>query len=101
MRARVARRAPGLAVRADAVGVVSILGDSAGSALAAGWRDGADVRVRFAAAGHDAGEIDLLMGEVEALYCAGPAGGAGVGGASRRALRAPPALSSATSCGRR
>ncbi|MFL5112381.1 MAG: acyclic terpene utilization AtuA family protein, partial [Microvirga sp.] len=78
VRARVARRAPGLAVRADAVGLVSILGDSAGSALAAGWRDGADVRVRFAAAGHDAGEIDLLMGEVEALYCAGPAGGAGV-----------------------
>jgi hypothetical protein len=78
VRARVARRAPGLAIRADAVGVVSILGDSAGSALAAGWRDGADVRVRFAAAGHDADEIDLLMGEVEALYCAGPAGGAGV-----------------------
>src|SRR3954453_2678806 len=78
VRARVARRAPGLAVRADAVGVVSILGDSAGGALAAGWRDGADVRVRFAAAGHDAGEIELVMGEVEALYCAGPAGGAGV-----------------------
>ena len=39
VKARVARRAPGLAVRADAVGVVSILGDSAGSALAAGWRD--------------------------------------------------------------
>src|SRR5215207_2147840 len=68
VKARVARRAPGLAVRADAVGMVSILGDSAGSALDAGWRDGADVRVRFAAAGHDAGEIDLLMGEVEALY---------------------------------
>jgi hypothetical protein len=78
VQARVARRAPGLAIRADAVGVVSILGDSAGSVLAAGWRDGADVRVRFAAAGHDADEIDLLMGEVEALYCAGPAGGAGV-----------------------
>src|SRR3954468_17740593 len=94
VRARVARRAPGLAVRADAVGVVSILGDSAGGALAAGWRDGTDVRVRFAAAGHDAGEIDLLMGEVEALYCAGPPGGeggalfcagpAGGGGARRR-----------------
>src|SRR5215211_6049107 len=40
VQARVARRAPGLAIRADAVGVVSILGDSAGSALAAGWRDG-------------------------------------------------------------
>ncbi|HEX8166829.1 MAG TPA: hypothetical protein VF601_13705, partial [Beijerinckiaceae bacterium] len=34
--------------------------------------------VRFAAKGHDASGIDMLMGEVEALYCAGPAGGAGV-----------------------
>jgi hypothetical protein len=78
VKARVARRAPGLAVRADAVGVVSSLGDTAGSALETGWRDAADVRVRFAAAGHDAREIELMMGEVEALYCAGPAGGAGV-----------------------
>jgi hypothetical protein len=78
VKARIARRAPGLEVRADAIGVVSILGDSAGSALAAGWRDADDVRVRFAAQGSDAGEIDLLMAEVEALYCAGPAGGAGV-----------------------
>ena len=78
VKARIARRAPGLQVRADATGVVSILGDSGGGELAAGWRDARDVRVRFAAKGDDAGEIELLMGEVEALYCAGPAGGAGV-----------------------
>jgi hypothetical protein len=78
VKARIARRAPGLKVRADAIGVVSILGDSAGGELASGWREAQDVRVRFAAAGHDPVEIELLMGEVEALYCAGPAGGAGV-----------------------
>jgi Acyclic terpene utilisation family protein AtuA len=78
VKARIARRAPGLQVRADAIGIISILGDSAGGDLAAGWREARDVRVRFAAQGHDAGEIDILMGEVEALYCAGPAGGAGV-----------------------
>jgi hypothetical protein len=78
VKARIARRAPGLNVRADAIGVVSILGDSAGGELASGWHEAQDVRVRFAAAGHDPVEIELLMGEVEALYCAGPAGGAGV-----------------------
>jgi hypothetical protein len=78
VKARMARRAPELQVRADAIGLVSILGDSAGSELASSWHDATDVRVRFAAQGHEAGEIDLLMGEVEALYCAGPAGGAGV-----------------------
>jgi hypothetical protein len=67
VKARVARRAPKLQVRADAIGLVSILGDSAGSTLMAGWREADDVRVRFAAKGCDAGEIDVLMGEVEAL----------------------------------
>jgi hypothetical protein len=78
VRARIARRAPKLEVRADAIGIVSILGDSAGGELAAGWHEAQDVRVRFAAKGRDAAEIEMLMGEVEALYCAGPAGGAGV-----------------------
>ncbi|HEX8164941.1 MAG TPA: acyclic terpene utilization AtuA family protein, partial [Beijerinckiaceae bacterium] len=52
VKARIARRAPGLQVRADAIGVVSVLGDSAGGELASGWRDTEDVRVRFAAKGH-------------------------------------------------
>ena len=38
----------------------------------------ADVRLRFAAQSANAAEVELLLDEVEALYCAGPAGGAGV-----------------------
>jgi Acyclic terpene utilisation family protein AtuA len=78
VKARIARRAPSLEVRADAIGAISILGDSAGGELARGWRETEDLRVRFAAKGKDRAAIDLLLGEVEALYCAGPAGGAGV-----------------------
>lgn len=78
VKARIARRAPSLEVRADAIGVISILGDSAGGELARGWRETEDLRVRFAAKSKDRAAIDLLLGEVEALYCAGPAGGAGV-----------------------
>jgi hypothetical protein len=36
------------------------------------------VRVRFAAQAHDPRPIDELLHEVEALLCAGPAGGGGV-----------------------
>lgn len=51
VRSRMERRAPGLEIRADAVGVVSLFGDSAGRELAAGWSGTPinDVRVRFAA----------------------------------------------------
>jgi hypothetical protein len=48
------------------------------------------VRLRFAAQSLNAAEIECLLDEVEALYCAGPAGGAGV----RR--RVTPRLSSAS-----
>ena len=72
------RRAPGLVFRVDAVGVVSVLG-GAGDALARPWAsDPGDVRLRFAAQSKIAAEVELLLDEVEALYCAGPAGGAGV-----------------------
>ena len=75
---RMNRRAPGLVFRVDAVGVVSVLGD-AGGALARPWAsDPGDVRLRFAAQSKIAAEVELLLDEVEALYCAGPAGGAGV-----------------------
>jgi acyclic terpene utilization AtuA family protein len=75
---RMNRRSPGLALRVDAVGVVSVLGD-AGGALARPWTsDPGDVRLRFAAQSGSAAEVELLLDEVEALYCAGPAGGAGV-----------------------
>jgi hypothetical protein len=77
---RMDRRAPGLVIRADACGIVSVLGDSTGHILDAAW-DGSstdDVRIRFAAHAIQRDSIDLLMNEVESLYCAGPAGGAGV-----------------------
>jgi hypothetical protein len=75
---RMNRRAPGLVLRVDAVGVISVLGD-AGGALARPWvSDPGDVRLRFAAQSGSAAEVELLLDEVEALYCAGPAGGAGV-----------------------
>jgi hypothetical protein len=48
------------------------------------------VRLRFAAQSKHAAEVELLMHEVEALYCAGPAGGCGV----RR--RVTPRLASAS-----
>jgi hypothetical protein len=80
IRARLARRAPGLAVRADAIGVTSLFNDTAGETLAEDWGDAAveDIRVRFAARAGRADELELLLDEVEALLCAGPAGGGGV-----------------------
>jgi hypothetical protein len=76
--ARMKRRAPGLVVRTDAIGVVSVLGDNAGT-LSRPWAaDPEDVRLRFAAQSARTAEVELLLDEVEALYCAGPAGGAGV-----------------------
>lgn len=80
VRERLKRRAPGLAVRVDAVGISSVLGNSAGTTLEEAWASAAppDVRLRFAAQSFDRTQVELLLDEVEALYCAGPAGGAGV-----------------------
>jgi hypothetical protein len=78
VRDRMQARAPGLAIRIDAIGISSIL-DHAQVGLARPWPATAtDVRLRFAAQGHDAAQVDMLLDEVDALYCAGPAGGAGV-----------------------
>jgi hypothetical protein len=75
---RMKARAPGLVFRTDAIGVTSILGDSSG-ALKKQWiSDAPDIRLRFAAQSANAAEVELLLDEVEGLYCAGPAGGAGV-----------------------
>jgi hypothetical protein len=58
--------------------VVSVLGDD-GAALAQPWPSSpADVRLRFAAQSANTTDVELLLDEVEALYCTGPAGGAGV-----------------------
>ncbi len=78
VRTRMARRSPTLKTRADAIGMMSIHGDSAGTRLAASTGEAADVRVRFAAESSDRETLELLNLEVEALYCAGPAGGGGV-----------------------
>jgi hypothetical protein len=77
---RVARLHPSLQVRADVIGIVSVFGDTAGSLLNAeipNFGDG-DLRVRFAAETADRAAATYLLDEVEALYCAGPAGGGGV-----------------------
>jgi acyclic terpene utilization AtuA family protein len=87
---RMRKRAPKLSFRVDAIGAISILGDSNG-ALRRSWNESvSDIRLRFAAQSSDAADVELLLDEVEALYCAGPAGGAGV----RR--RTTPRLASAS-----
>jgi septum formation topological specificity factor MinE len=78
IRKRMSTLQPGLSLRADIIGVVSSFGDSAGQDLVAAKLESDDVRVRFATRHADAEVAKLLLAEVEALYVAGPAGGAGV-----------------------
>jgi hypothetical protein len=89
VRQRLRTRLPQLDVRVDAIGVASVLAAGRSSpdlrAVPAN-----DIRLRFAAQSTDATQIDALLDEVEALYCAGPAGGAGI----RR--RVTPRLASAS-----
>ena len=73
IKARMARRAPELALRVDAIGLYSVFGN-----LAAAPSPAPEIRLRFAAQHARREPIELLLDEVEALYCAGPAGGAGV-----------------------
>jgi hypothetical protein len=81
IKTRMARMAPDLAIRADAIGLMSVHGDLAGTALADAWDEASrDIRIRFSAQTGNAGHAELLLNEVEALYCAGPAGGAGFRG---------------------
>ena len=81
-----------LPLRCDLIGVASILGDDAGrllDAIPAGHST--DVRLRVAGAHADVAVVERLMGEVTALWTAGPAGGGGVRVAKRKRL-------STTSC---
>lgn len=79
IRKRMAQVQPGLAIRADIIGLVSSFGDSAGVDLAAAEDSGGeDLRVRFATRDTDEARVRHLLDEVEALYVAGPAGGGGV-----------------------
>ncbi|RYF79387.1 MAG: DUF1446 domain-containing protein [Comamonadaceae bacterium] len=72
-------RLPGLSLRVDLIGALSILADDAGRAMGACADSGArDVRLRVAAAHADAAQAQRLPREVMALYTCGPAGGGGV-----------------------
>ncbi|HKS84170.1 MAG TPA: acyclic terpene utilization AtuA family protein [Pseudolabrys sp.] len=77
VRRRMAQRVPELAIRVDAIGAVSVLGTST-VVPDLGRSQAEDIRLRFAAQSANAADIEILLDEVEALYCAGPAGGAGV-----------------------
>ncbi len=92
----VRRRSPSnISIRCDVIGVLSVLADDSGRAWdALGIIDGPtteDVRLRVAFAAADKATVERGLAEVEALYCAGPAGGGGI----RLALRSRIA---ATSC---
>ena len=89
VRQRMRKRAPALAIRIDAIGAVSVLG-STETVPDLRASHTTDIRLRFAAQAASQAEVDILLDEVEALYCAGPAGGAGV----RR--RTTPRLASAS-----
>ena len=76
---RVEREFPGLSVRTDVLGLVSVLdGDSGGLSKHHSDTDWQDVRVRLAVNAADETTAARAAREVETLYCAGPAGGAGV-----------------------
>ena len=74
--ARMRKRAPQLSFRTDAIGAVSILGSTGHDPALP--EQASDIRLRFAARGDTAADVEILLDEVEGLYCAGPAGGAGV-----------------------
>ena len=74
--ARMQKRAPHLPFRTDAIGAVSVLGSTGHNPTLP--EAAPDIRLRFAARGDTAADVETLLDEVEGLYCAGPAGGAGV-----------------------
>ena len=72
-------RLPGLKLRVDLIGAVSVFGDDGGALLAATPDAGRhDIRLRVAATHADRSVAETLGREVTALYCCGPAGGGGV-----------------------
>ncbi|MGA7253194.1 MAG: acyclic terpene utilization AtuA family protein [Pseudolabrys sp.] len=77
VRARVRKRLPNLNVRIDSIGVRSVWGATDSPTDLRGAQAN-DIRLRFAAESANAADAEILLDEVEALYCAGPAGGAGV-----------------------
>jgi Acyclic terpene utilisation family protein AtuA len=75
--ARMRRRAPELDVRVDAIGLDSTFG-ALGAERAPAASPPREIRLRFAAQSANRAPVERLLDEVEALYCAGPAGGCGV-----------------------
>lgn len=68
-----------LSLRFDLIGVLSVFGDDAGSALAASLpADAHDVRLRVAGVHDDRTPVEQLLREITALYTCGPAGGGGI-----------------------
>lgn len=78
--ARMALRLPDLRIRTDAIGVRSVFNDSAGRGVSRLWEGAAceDVRLRLAASTTRKDDAQMFLDDVSALYCAGPAGGAGI-----------------------
>lgn len=79
IRTRMEDRHGDVELRVDFIGIRSVFGstyDRDNSAI--DNHLGRDVRVRFALCSHSRDVAQCLLDEVEALYCAGPAGGAGV-----------------------
>lgn len=73
------RMGAGVHLRADLIGVLSILADDAGRAQASALPGtGQDVRLRLALRHTDKAVAQRLLREVTALYTCGPAGGGGV-----------------------
>lgn len=73
------QRLPTLTLRVDLIGVVSVMGDDAGTLLQTSAPGHAtDVRLRVAAACAERAQAEQLTREVTALYTCGPAGGGGV-----------------------
>ena len=81
------RLGPGLKIRTDLIGAVSILDDDAGNLSAAtNGAESQDIRLRMAMAHDDPAVARRLLREVTALYTWGAAGGGGVRTALRQRL---------------
>ncbi len=73
------RMGPGMKLRFDLIGVLSVHGDDEGGMLGScPPGDARDVRLRVAGKHRDPREIDRLLREVYSLWLCGPAGGGGV-----------------------
>jgi hypothetical protein len=73
------RLGPGIPVRIDLIGALSIFGDDAGELLHAyPPGEGRDIRLRVACSHHGKQQAERVLREVMALYTCGPAGGGGV-----------------------